>query len=257
MGLFNLLETFFFVSLGITFVLILLLVYHFKQRISTIEKKSDTMFEIINNIVQELTVLKSHQISLHNYQSHPVMNRMPFTNISQNNGENIMMSSEAADDESSDDESTDSDTDADDSSVDSEDDNEDDNNEAIHPIETTELEEDNTIKIINVEHLDKLEMEELPDEPVLEQESDTDSPAELIEQETILVEKLETNGEEEEHLEESSVVSGEGSNNNSKEVYRKMNLGALKTLVITKGLCTDPSRMKKPELLKLLETNNE
>jgi len=36
-----------------------------------------------------------------------------------------------------------------------------------------------------------------------------------------------------------------------------MNLGALKTLVITKGLCTDPSRMKKPELLKLLETNNE
>lgn len=58
MGVFNFIETFFFISLGITFVLILLLVYHFKQRLNTIEQKSDTMFEIINNIVQEITSIK-------------------------------------------------------------------------------------------------------------------------------------------------------------------------------------------------------
>ena len=58
MGVFNFIETFFFISLGITFVLILLLVYHFKQRLNAIEQKNGTMFDIINNIVQEITTMK-------------------------------------------------------------------------------------------------------------------------------------------------------------------------------------------------------
>ena len=48
------LETFFFVSLAITFVLILFLVYHFRQKFTSLETKCDTMFEIINNIVTEM-----------------------------------------------------------------------------------------------------------------------------------------------------------------------------------------------------------
>jgi hypothetical protein len=58
MGLFNFIETIFFFSLAITFLLILLLVYHFKQRINTIEQRSDTMFEIINGVVKEITNIK-------------------------------------------------------------------------------------------------------------------------------------------------------------------------------------------------------
>ena len=42
-------ETTFVISLGITFVLVLLLIYHFKQRLSIAENKQDTMFEIVNN----------------------------------------------------------------------------------------------------------------------------------------------------------------------------------------------------------------
>ena len=61
MGIFNFIETFFFVSLGITFVLISLLVYHFKQRMSGLEQKCDTMFDIINNVVKELTVIRNSQ----------------------------------------------------------------------------------------------------------------------------------------------------------------------------------------------------
>jgi hypothetical protein len=41
---------------------------------------------------------------------------------------------------------------------------------------------------------------------------------------------------------------------NNKEVYRKMSTQALKTLVITKGLSSDTSKMKKNDLLKLLES---
>ena len=51
-------DTFFFLSLGIAFVLILLLVYHFKQRLSATESKCDTMFEIINGLVAEINGIK-------------------------------------------------------------------------------------------------------------------------------------------------------------------------------------------------------
>jgi len=45
-------------SLGITFVLIVLLVYHFKQRLATMEKKCDTMFDIVQNLVKEMSIVK-------------------------------------------------------------------------------------------------------------------------------------------------------------------------------------------------------
>jgi len=55
---FDFIENFFFVSLGITFALIILLVYHFKQRISSMERKGDTMYELITNVVKELQFMK-------------------------------------------------------------------------------------------------------------------------------------------------------------------------------------------------------
>lgn len=61
MGLFDFVGTFFFLSLGITFVLILLLVYHFKQRLTEMEQKSDKMFEIINTIVKEMGNIRRAQ----------------------------------------------------------------------------------------------------------------------------------------------------------------------------------------------------
>jgi len=59
MGAFNFIESFFLLSLGITFVLIVLLVYHFKQRVSSMEQKCDTMFDIVQNLVKELKAVKS------------------------------------------------------------------------------------------------------------------------------------------------------------------------------------------------------
>jgi len=59
MGAFNFIESFFLLSLGITFVLIVLLVYHFKQRLSSMEQKCDTMFDIVQNLVKELKVVKT------------------------------------------------------------------------------------------------------------------------------------------------------------------------------------------------------
>ena len=59
MPAFNFFETILLISLAITFVLILFLVYHFKQRIATTEEKTDTMFDIINNMAQEMTNIRT------------------------------------------------------------------------------------------------------------------------------------------------------------------------------------------------------
>lgn len=54
MGVFSIIETFIFFSLAISFILILLLVYHFKGRMAKLEQKTDTMVGIINDIAKEL-----------------------------------------------------------------------------------------------------------------------------------------------------------------------------------------------------------
>lgn len=53
------LETLFLFSLGITFLLILLLIYHFKNRLAGLEQKHEVLLEILNTLVQETHMLKA------------------------------------------------------------------------------------------------------------------------------------------------------------------------------------------------------
>jgi len=74
MSYFNYIESLFLISLGITFVLILFLIYHFKQRITSLEQKTETMFGIVNSIVKDMrTFVQS------SFQQVP---SIPTTNIS-------------------------------------------------------------------------------------------------------------------------------------------------------------------------------
>ena len=61
MTLMNVMDSVFYLGLVVTFLLILLVVYHFKNRVTTMEHRCDTMFEIMNNIVQELNLLRRQQ----------------------------------------------------------------------------------------------------------------------------------------------------------------------------------------------------
>ncbi len=51
-------ENFFFISLAIIFVLVMLLVYLFKQRISTVEKTGNTMFDMVRRLADEVKWLR-------------------------------------------------------------------------------------------------------------------------------------------------------------------------------------------------------
>ena len=249
MGFFNFIETFFFLSLGITFVLILLLVYHFKQRLTTLENKCDTVYEIITNLVKEVTNIRQVQIQQlsNSFVSNTIVPSFHNTEV---NGR-IKVSDEdfeaSEDDEDEDDE--------DDEDDDEDDDEEDDDSQAsdddMPPLITIEEPITNsTIKVINVDIGDIIESDILETEVESENLDNEDNkldPIELEEEEQIHVEKLDESPALENSETESEIKE------TARDVYSKMSVSELKALVITKGLSSDPSKKKKNELLKMLE----
>ena len=243
MGLFSFVETFFFVSLGITFILILLLVYHFRQRFITLEQKCDTMFELINNIVMELN--NGNRVERGIIQSDPNILFYPApeghapvnTDIEEMNDSDVEddIEDEDSGDESDDEESSEASSDDEESEYDVQD-----------------AGDENSVKVILFDQPDMVEISEIPNDTneVSDNENENDVATELLQTDArVVVEKL-----EDKHLENNNEQTNQEDNAN--EVYRKMNIQALKALVITKGLCSDPSKMKKTELVKMLETND-
>ena len=279
MGIFNYIDTFFFISLGITFILILLLVFHFKQQIVSLEHKNDTMFEIINNIVKEITYIKSAIFSQPYYQ---VNDKDEIINLTENeihskqNVENdkIIVSDDDSNAEDSDnDYDDDDDSDSEDDETDSECDANSETDSDVDIKHENELRNTGSVKVINVEFGDSIEVSDIVQElndnnydvdEVDEINSEENIHALVQEIEHIIVEKidiednhLDNNETSETNEETTQTVQSQQNeqNENIKDVYRKMTLIQLKALVISKGLTSDSSKMRKPELLKLLESN--
>lgn len=253
----NFLETFFFLSLGIAFVLILLIVYHFKQQIAAIEQKSDTLFDIIQNLAKEITSLKSQQ--------HFAPSNMPM--FFSSNGENlgnapIRMFDPSAVEEFKENEEIefyddDEDVDDDDEVEEEEDEEEEDkgletDDESI--LYTGEEYEEQVYKKIKVND-DILEdeqvtnLEEIPEELVPEElvhEEDLQDESQIHELELNMDDNIDTNNQDvdEDNRETPSVNT---------ESYKRMNLTTLKSLALSKGIQVDMSKMKKNDLIKLLQ----
>ena len=207
MSSFSIFETFFFLTLAITFFLIVLLVYHFKQRVTDMEQKSDKLFTIVQSLANELSVVKSEFLrpNMSNVFSstmtpYPMMeNTINIDNEFLRSGGAIHSEDVEFDDEISDDEISDDD---DDISCDTIcDDNESDETDkiTIPPM--------GVVKVVNIQ-------------------------SDLVDD------------EESEEVSENTTQSS--------EMYRKMSVPDLRKLVITRGLNTNPSKIKKGELIELL-----
>lgn len=245
MGLFSMLESFFFVTLGISCILLMMLIYHFKQRINKLENNNRMMFDVINNMVQELSILKntiqgngqpSSQADVPSQFNYPEeqYTKLDVT-LSEKDGEEYESESESEEWES-DEEETDCDTQA---SIYSED------QELTDTIKTVAVELEDGIDDTVIDN------DELPNEELVDKMDEiVSSGVELDINETnmIHVNKL----DESSNLEESSVDT---QSIDKKSVYKKMTVTSLKALVIEKGLNTDPSKLKKTELLQILDNN--
>ena len=187
MSAFNFIESFFLLSLGITFVLIVLLVYHFKQKLSTMEQKCDTMFDIVQNLVQEFKTVKQQCCSM----PMSMQASCPMSMSMSMPREFIVKNKDKDEDEDEDEDEDDDDEDDDDEDED-EDEDDDDNN-------------DRDVKIINMSESAIEEIELEPEAPVVAID------------------------------------------------YKKQTVAELRVIVTTRGLATNPSRLSKTDLLKLLE----
>lgn len=221
----GLMDTVFFLSLGIAFVLILLLVYHFKQRLSETETKCGTMFEIINGMASEMNTIKgvvSQQQQLLAMRQPPVesiqdlgipVNQL-FSQNSQmqeppvvHHGQNVLTSIGEMD--SDQDEEEDSD---DEDEEDSDDDDEEDSDDEPE-MEAVKLN-------IEFDDSDKIVVSDNEEEPI---EDVTPNVEEIVTEEV-------------------------------QEDLQKLTLAKLKTLAVEKGLVENASKMKKSELLDLIQS---
>ena len=101
---------------------------------------------------------------------------------------------------------------------------------------------------------DSNDEEKVPFKIVVLDEPEGDNADDLNEVKTINI-SIDTEKSDDANLElfiqktENSIKS-----ESAKETYQKMSLSALKSLVISKELTTDSSKMKKHELIKMLES---
>ena len=287
------LESFFILSLGITFVLVLFLVYHFKQRLTLLENKCDTTFEIINNVVSELGNIRGAfrvggAAPIHAHVPIQVQSRPDNAKI------NVTISDDEHDVSDYDDEDDDDDSDGDDEAESSDDDDDDDDDDADHVVhdvkesgedsdgdsadDVKESGEDddlaeggvdnansgsnddsNSLRIINLDNQQEFDIIETVEDLNAEnsnrddQGDDDNSHIENMEEILLHVEKLPTS---EHHLDDSSIASSVAESKNNIHIYKKMTLPVLKAYVIEKGLMSDPSKLKKQELIQLIESSD-
>jgi hypothetical protein len=265
MGFFSLLETLFFISLAITFVLIMMLVYHFKGRLVVLEDKCNTMFEIMNSMVKEMKNIKDSVAAQAAVlaagaavgtasipQESPVRPPgMAFGNglfppeLLQIFGSrpNAMFNPSRFSREDDDEYDNDVEDEEDD-------DDDDDENNGFKKIVVSDTElddeddEDNDVKVISVDISEPTESEPLAD---LEEENLNDIDIDIDESEVDV--DTEIVAERNEPSPSIEIEIG------SKEIpdYKKMDVSYLRTMVITRGLATDTKKMKKQDLIRLLE----
>ena len=253
MGVFSFMETFFFISLGITFILILLLVYHFKQRISTLEQKHDTMFEIVNNIVKQLRNMQMNMQHLGEPVNFPIPVHQHCTvqpdHVPMIDMVNLPQYSEFEEDGSDSEEDGSDSTSEEDGSDSEEDDSDSEEDGSDSEEDGSDSEEDGSSK-----------SEEDTRESVKEAEPVIEDPT-TISNDDLAISQVTTLDEPDDEIiirkSDGSITTMNESSEPSKDMYKKMTITALKAAVKEKGLSQDPSKMKKQELVQLLESQNE
>lgn len=247
MGVFGFIENFFFISLGIAFALILLLVYHFKNRMSVAEKKSETMYGLLSSVVKEIKSLRN----MFGVAPSPVVPTAPSVPVSKSipevevemkevirvdlnrnpsNSNKIVVSDE--EDSEEDEEYSDSETESE-----SEDGEDELSVEDLTPTEETPIESLDQVQEPVVEHVV---------EPVVEH-------VELSVEETL--EQIHAQEEKDQDQVQDQELSSESEDTKQKytvDQLKKMNINQLKTISIQSGIETDISKLKKHDLITLI-----
>ena len=245
-----------------------MLVYHFKGRLVLLEQKTNTMFEILTSMIKEMKDIRDSSMILSDKfvsfersqnesvniepQSNPAFSpSMPFGGgagglfppelfrLFQMRGPSSFQDNQYDDNEDDHDNEEGgfkkivvSDTE-----LDSDDEDEDDVRVISVDIDSSTLPELGSLDELKEEDI---VLDEVEDEPEVLEDGD-----DVIE--------LDDEPENENELDVEG-KSSEKSNEDTEQVdYRKLDVSYLRTMVLTRGLATDTKKLKKPDLIRLLE----
>ena len=233
MSLADLFSPSFLMYLGIMVLAIAVLVVYFESKMREQNHKIASMFSIVSTLAEDNNQLKfavGHMVGQGG--GGPVLeeNIRPF--FMQENNQLIEVSDDEEESDEDEEEEEEEESEVDDSDSDSD--------------EEQDEEENSNVKVLKIsaeKEEDNMELDELD-----ELEDDDESSLELGEQPLLEEATLETIGDKKVlHIDLEEV-------NESEEAvdYKKLTLQKLKSVVVEKGLVADASKLKKPELLKLL-----
>ena len=237
--MFAFIESFFLLSLGITFIMIFLMVFHFKQRIEKLERKNNDLSDLTNKIIKEVTNLQISILQSSSNHFQPQNLKQPKEHICENIRIStsipipipVSVSSFIEEEKKKEEESSykkiivmdtiiNDDIIIADEFSDNEDDDCNSNSSSFNyddsDMEIENFEKDDQIHYIKFEEIEQPQKKEPEPEPEPEPEQ----------------------------------------NQNQNQLnYNKMTVSNLKILAISKGLCSDTSKIKRADLVKLLEEN--
>ena len=231
-------DSVFYLGLIVTFVIIILLDYHFKQRVIVLEEKNHTMFEILNNVVKELNVIRMSQIQYANMGETGSEDAIG----GNANVDNIMYETREiaeSDEEYDSEEGYESDSGSETGSESGSDTEDDSSNVKLIQVKEEE---------ISVNDIPEVDTFETPDYNNLP-DADDEKVQELKEESVLKVEKVDTPLEESISQEPEDVIENKD--------YSSYTLAQLKAMVISQGISTNPSKLKKSEVIALLEENDK
>jgi hypothetical protein len=265
----NYISNFFFISLAITFILIVFLIYHYKQRIAGIEQKVETMFGLVSSVVKEMENIKGVINNMFSSPPSPqagsfmpkpldIMPTIP-EGVSLRNS--LFENTEEEDDDDDDDDNDDDDDDDDD-------DNDNDDDEDMPPLEkiviNTTLSPDEEQLIASFDTFDIDESK--PEEPFEHLEDDAEDehleavePIESIESSQITIENVEpiepqiTIENVQQHEPAAAAEQQQQPAPLTTSTFSKLSIGELKKLANQIQPSLDVSKMKKQDLIKLLD----
>jgi hypothetical protein len=250
----------FTIAIGLILLLTGVVMYYCRQKITQCEHKVDSMFSLVSSLHQELEHLKRSQANNINIdvgettqyeEQHPYQNLIP-VNVDNNETE-LNESSESESD-------TDSETD-------SENENEESSYDdvkvvdlgVIEELKIDDLEEDNFAKTTHFSNDNINIVEQIVGADVVESESQSDTDEDDEEGQD------EDDDEDEQHEEHTEVQAESLEDNEPSEVvkminapdldYSKMQVSALKKMVSDRNLASGVSKLRKQELIDILEQN--
>jgi hypothetical protein len=265
MGFFGFVENFFFISLALVFALILLLVYHFKNRITVAEKKSESMYGLLTAVVKEIKSLRgmfglggasepensikekedmsveiksksTPEVDVAVESSKTAHNNTTFNSFVKSKPTEVISLDFSAYDERkivvSDDDESDDESDADDEESDSCD-------SSVSSEEFDQIDELDISEVIQVDCGEK--------EPIVDMDMNIAMSSELeqVDEEIQVFDK--SSERENESTEEKKETLP------SVDQLKKMSINQLKTVASQVGVTTDFSKMKKPELISAIQ----